>query len=130
MNVILLKISSGYLTVQLTDSTRQRTNESSFLLALSRKNRRRSESYEVYLYYRINVAPEYIKGETIYFGSPRLHQIFESTKNLARYIRLYEEITPIQQQTPLLPWICLNVKISYQCDRKRDLFKSIGLQLN
>ena len=35
----------------------------------------------------------------------------------------------IKQQTPLLPWLCMNVKISYQCDRKRDIFKSIGLQL-
>ena len=27
------------------------------------------------------------------------------------------------------PWIALNVKISYQCDRKKDVFKSIGLSL-
>ena len=37
--------------------------------------------------------PEHIKGETIHFGSPRLHQIFQSTKNLASYIRLYEKST-------------------------------------
>ncbi|HAQ06119.1 MAG TPA: hypothetical protein DCR24_00735, partial [Bacillus bacterium] len=30
---------------------------------------------------------------------------------------------------PLIPWIGLNMKISYQCDRKRDIFQSIGLQL-
>ncbi len=33
------------------------------------------------------------------------------------------------RQTPLYPWLGINVKISYQCDRKRDIFKSIGLQL-
>ncbi|MFZ7945377.1 MULTISPECIES: YqhG family protein [Bacillaceae] len=74
-------------------------------------------------------APENIKGETIHFGSPRLHQIFESTKSLASYIRLYEKHSFHGSQTPLLPWLCMNVKISYQCDRKRDVFKSIGLQL-
>lgn len=74
-------------------------------------------------------APENIKGENIHFGSPRLHQIFESTKNLASYIRLYEQHAHSNRRTPLLPWLCLNVKISYQCDRKRDIFKSIGLQL-
>ncbi|MDR6998724.1 YqhG family protein [Neobacillus niacini] len=74
-------------------------------------------------------APDHIKGETIYFGSPRLHQIFTSTKNLASYIRLYENHSLQNRQTPLLPWLCMNVKISYQCDRKRDIFKSIGLQL-
>lgn len=74
-------------------------------------------------------APENIRGETIHFGSPRLHQIFESTKKLASYIRLYENHRNGERQTPLLPWLCMNVKISYQCDRKRDIFKSIGLQL-
>lgn len=74
-------------------------------------------------------APENIKGENIHFGSPRLHQILESTKNLASYIRLYEQHRHSNRRTPLLPWLCLNVKISYQCDRKRDIFTSIGLQL-
>lgn len=75
------------------------------------------------------LAPEHIKGELIHFGSPRLHQIFESTKKLAGYIRLYENHQIKQQHIPLLPWLGLNVKISYQCDRKRDIFQSIGLQL-
>jgi hypothetical protein len=74
-------------------------------------------------------APDSIKGENIYLGSPRLHQIFQSTKNLAGYIRLYENHSFKNRQIPLLPWLCLNVKISYQCDRKRDIVKSMGLQL-
>ena len=74
-------------------------------------------------------APENMKGEIIHFGSPRLHQIFASTNKLASYIRLYENHQHMQKQTALLPWLCMNVKISYQCDRKRDIFKSIGLQL-
>jgi hypothetical protein len=75
-------------------------------------------------------APENIKGEVIHFGSPRLHQIFASTKNLAGYIRLYENNSSNTGiQTPLIPWLGLNFKISYQCDRKRDIFQSIGLQL-
>lgn len=31
-------------------------------------------------------------GELIHYGSPRLHQIFETTKELGSYIRLYEEV--------------------------------------
>ncbi|RHW41079.1 hypothetical protein D1B31_09035 [Neobacillus notoginsengisoli] len=72
--------------------------------------------------------PEGVKGEKIHFGSPRLHQIFESAKSLARYTRLYQSHVSTRQ-TALLPWLCLNVKVSYQCDRKRDVFKSIGLHL-
>ena len=33
------------------------------------------------------------------------------------------------KQTPLKPWIGLNLKVSYQCDRKKDVFNSIGLNL-
>lgn len=74
--------------------------------------------------------PENVKGEIIHFGSPRLHQIFESTKNLAGYIRLYEN-NPARSgiQTALIPWLAVNLKVSYQCDRKRDVFYSFGLQL-
>lgn len=76
------------------------------------------------------LAPKNIKGESIHFGSPRLHQIFQSTKQLAAYIRLYENrSTGKNEQIPLKPWLGLNIKISFQCDRKKDMFRSIGLQL-
>ncbi|MGA9289913.1 MAG: YqhG family protein, partial [Anaerobacillus sp.] len=69
-------------------------------------------------------------GEFIHFGAPRLHQIFSSTKRLASSIRLYEDISPTdQQQFPLHPWLCLNIKISYQCDRKKHRLLSLGLHL-
>ncbi|WP_050615746.1 YqhG family protein [Bacillus testis] len=74
--------------------------------------------------------PEGVKGETIHFGSPRLHQIFQSTNSLAKYIRLYELPSgQAQQQTPLHPWLAVNVKASFVCDRKKDVLFSIGLHL-
>jgi len=73
---------------------------------------------------------EKLNGERLYFGSPRLHQIFQSTQKRGRYIRLFENIRPSGQQfVPLHPWLCLNVKVSYQCDRKRDFLLSLGLHL-
>jgi hypothetical protein len=70
------------------------------------------------------------QGEFIHFGSPRLHQIFQSTKQLGAYIRLFENATQQQGRfTPLGPWIGLNIKVSYQCDRKKDQLLSIGLHL-
>jgi hypothetical protein len=68
-------------------------------------------------------------GELIHFGSPRLHQIFRSTKKLAPYIRLYEDVKSNHTNIPLDPWLCINTKISYQCDRKKDHFLSLGLHL-
>lgn len=77
-------------------------------------------------------APDDIKGELIHFGSPRLHQIFQSTQELGGFIRLYEQVqvqTQERQMTPLQPWICMNTKISFQCDRKKDVLLSLGLNL-
>ncbi|HET7579754.1 MAG TPA: YqhG family protein [Bacillales bacterium] len=69
-------------------------------------------------------------GEFMHFGSPRLHQIFHSARQLAAYTRLYEDVGDLQSPSvPLEPWLGLNVKISYQCDRKKDLLVSYGLQL-
>jgi len=73
------------------------------------------------------------KGEFIHFGSPRLHQIFQSAKKLASFFRLYEMEDASKKQdtgyTPLYPWLNINVKISYLCDRKKDTLLSLGLHL-
>ncbi|WP_017755754.1 YqhG family protein [Calidifontibacillus oryziterrae] len=74
-------------------------------------------------------APKDIKGETIHLGSPRLQQIFATTKKMAAHIRMYEQATHFGRNTPLQPWLGLNVKISYKCDRKKELFLSLGLNL-
>ncbi|MDD9149278.1 YqhG family protein [Sporolactobacillus sp. CQH2019] len=68
------------------------------------------------------------EGELIYFGSPRLHQIFDAAKKLAPYIRLYQDLPP-QSSSALEPWLGINTKISYTCDLKKDRICSIGLQL-
>ena len=70
------------------------------------------------------------KGEWIHFGSPRLHQIFSVTREMGAFIRLFENAKGNDKQLiPLVPWICLNIKISYLCHLKRDEYRSIGLNL-
>lgn len=69
-------------------------------------------------------------GEFIHLGSPRLHQIFQTAKKTASYIRLYENVKGYETAyLPLVPWLMLNVKISYVSDRKKDRLQSFGLQL-
>src|SRR5690606_29030330 len=72
----------------------------------------------------------YPNGELIHFGSPRLHQILQSAQELGHSIRMYESLnSDINQSEPLQPWLCQNVKISFQSDRKKDLILSLGLNL-
>ncbi|MGG5255077.1 YqhG family protein [Neobacillus sp. SM06] len=125
----ILENTAGYLTVQLTVDLDKELMNRPFYWHYLEKTGGVPNPMKLTFITDQNTVPEHLKGETIYFGSPRLHQIFQSTKKLARFIRLYENNPLFQQQTPLFPWLCLNVKISYQCDRKRDVFKSIGLQL-
>ncbi len=74
--------------------------------------------------------PEEVKGELIHFGSPRLRQLFESTRQLGDCIRLYEDVRATSQHSaPLQPWLMLNTKVSFQCDRKKDVLLSLGLNL-
>lgn len=121
--------AAGYLTVQLTVELDKELMNRPFYWHYLEKTGGVPNPMKLTFITDQDTVPEQVKGEAIYFGSPRLHQIFHSTKNLARFIRLYENTPSLAQQTPLLPWLCLNLKISYQCDRKRDVFKSIGLQL-
>lgn len=70
------------------------------------------------------------QGEFIHFGSPRLHQIFQAAKKTAAFIRLYENMQGTETAyLPLVPWLMLNIKISYAADRKKDYIHSFGLQL-
>lgn len=126
---LILENHPGYLTVQLTIEMDKELMNRPFYWHYLEKTGGVANPMKLTLITNKQAAPENIKGEVIHFGSPRLHQIFASTKNLARYIRLYENHPNGAQQTPLMPWLCMNIKISYQCDRKRDIFKSIGLQL-
>ena len=129
-NCEILDKQSSYMTVQLTIELDKELMNRPFYWHYLEKTGGVPNPMCLTLITDPDKVPENIKGETIHFGSPRLHQIFQSTKNLASYIRLYEKSTTFEnKQTPLRPWIALNVKISYQCDRKKDVFKSIGLSL-
>ncbi|GAB1767468.1 YqhG family protein [Priestia megaterium] len=71
-----------------------------------------------------------VQGERIHFGSPRLHQIFASTQKLGGFIHLYEQVSSAQPTNqPLHPWLALNIKVSYKCDRKKDELLSLGINL-
>jgi Bacterial protein YqhG of unknown function len=120
--------SPGHLTVQLTAEIDKELMNRPFYWHYLEKTGGTPNPMSITLITDSAKAPEGLKGEQIHFGSPRLHQLFESARNLARFIRLYHS-HEAGTHTPLFPWLCLNVKISYQCDRKRDIFKSIGLHL-
>ncbi|WP_152656204.1 YqhG family protein [Oceanobacillus sp. CFH 90083] len=67
-------------------------------------------------------------GEWIHFGSPRLHQIINKLIEKERYTRLFEQVRT-SENTPLYPWLVVNIKISYLGVQHKDEIFSVGLQL-
>ena len=126
----IIEEDDAYLTIQLTiEMDKELMNRPFYWQYLEKTGGIPNPARLTFITDSENV-PDHIKGETIYFGSPRLHQMIESTRKLASYIRLYEDKrTNHNEQTPLFPWLNLNVMISYQCDRKKDIFTSVGLNL-
>lgn len=124
----LIENDKGYMTVQLTVELDKELMNRPFYWHYLEKTGGVPNPMKLTFITDKQQAPDNLQGEIIHFGSPRLHQIFDSTKNLAGFIRLYEK-DQYHEQTALIPWIGINGKVSYQCDRKREVFHSIGLQL-
>lgn len=126
----LIENKNGWLTVRLTVELDKQLMNRPFYWHYLEKTGGTPNPAKLTFITDPQKAPKNLKGEKIHFGSPRLHQIFQSAKKLAGYIRLYEQHrTPSGKGVPLIPWLGLNLKISYQCDRKKDILRSIGLQL-
>lgn len=69
-------------------------------------------------------------GERIHFGSPRLHQLFQVTKEQGAFVQLYEKPEFNQNaQVTLTPWLGVNYKITYSSDRTKEMLYSIGMNL-
>lgn len=82
--------------------------------------------------------PQGMRGESLHFGSARLGQIFSSARRHGQFVCLYEQtsfspaLTPLRNKrsVPLIPWLGLNVKISFICDKKRDVLCYFGINLH
>lgn len=71
-----------------------------------------------------------VKGEVVHMGSPRLHQLFQVTKEMGLFVKMFEQISANQDsQRVLTPWLCLNYKISYHCHQTKEALYSLGINL-
>lgn len=125
----ILENKKGFLHVQLTKEMDKELMNRPFYWHYIEKTGGAPNPMKLALITDQNEAPNE-KGEIIHYGSPRLHQIFQCTKKLAGFIRLYEQSEEKPHgHIPLHPWVCLNVKISYQADHKKEIFGSYGINL-
>lgn len=125
----IIEENNGYFVVQLTNEMDEALMNRPFYWQYLRKTGGTPNPMKLTFITNAQEAPADLKGERVHFGSPRLHQIFAATKKLAAYIRLYEQKKRTEQNVPLQPWLGINLKVSYICDKKKDQIYSLGLHL-
>lgn len=71
-----------------------------------------------------------IKGEVVHFGSPRLSQLFQVTKEMGSFVQMYERAPNLtDKQTILTPWLGVNYKVTYASDQTKEILYSLGINL-
>lgn len=125
----IIEEGTGYFTVQLSVEMDKELMNRPFYWHYLEKTGGEPQPMKLSFITNPNMTPEHIKGEKIHFGSPRLHQIFYTTKKVGGFIRLYEQCHVASGQLPLHPWIGVNLTVSYICDKKKDELYSLGIHL-
>ncbi|WP_299087983.1 YqhG family protein [uncultured Metabacillus sp.] len=125
----IIENEPGHLTVQLTIEMDKELMNRPFYWHYLEKTNGVPNPMKLTLITDQQKAPADLKGEVMHFGAPRLHQIFQTTTKLGSYIRLFEKVNASYGNTPLHPWLGMNIMVSYQCDMKKDKLYSIGLHL-
>ncbi len=72
------------------------------------------------------------RGEHLFFGSPRFTQILHSAQKKGRFVRLYQQPTGWQRDStskPYYPWLAINYRVSYICDKKKEQLRYLGINL-
>lgn len=127
-----------YVSIKLTEQMDKDIGNRPFYWSWVEKMNLPVQPLTLTFFFDAEQRPEDIRGEHIHFGSSRLQQIFQSTRKHGRFVCLYENNTAIQRKTPpssrrstpLTPWLNLNLKISFICDKKRDFMLYLGINLH
>jgi len=121
----ILKNQPNFLSVQLTNEIDKKIMNRPFYWQYIEATGGEPNPSQITLITNRNALDEGIWGEVIHFGSPRLNQIFKANHELGSMVKMYENV----EDYNLVPWLGMNYKISYQCDRTKEMIFSYGINL-
>ena len=128
-NCQILTNQPDYLTVQLTiDMDKKIMNRPYYWQYLEATNGVPCPA-QLTLVTDQNKVDAQVKGEVVNFGSPRLSQLFQVTKELGSFVHLYESIEQKESQSILTPWLGVNYQVSYYSDQTKEMLYSFGINL-
>lgn len=122
----IISDQDGVVTVQLTEKMDRALMNRPFYWHYIKSIGREGDPMKLTLITNPDKRSE--KGEWIHFGSPRLQQIIQHLRDGHQFIKLFQKID-VNQNTPLYPWLMVNVKISYRGKQKKEEIYSLGLHL-
>ncbi|MFJ7733775.1 YqhG family protein [Lysinibacillus sp. NPDC097231] len=118
-----------YLTVQLTVEIDKKIMNRPFYWQYVEATNSEPNPAQVTFITNQTATPGNLYGEIIHFGSPRLNQLFQATRELGAYVQMFEKVDAARGQVILTPWLGVNYKISYCCDRTKEMLYSFGINL-
>lgn len=68
------------------------------------------------------------QAEELRMGSRRLQQIFDVARQRGRFVRMYEH-DPGKSLSSLIPWLNVNYRVAWICDKKKERLVSCGFNL-
>lgn len=128
-NCTILGEEHHYLTVQLTvDIDKRIMNRPFYWQYIEATNSEPNPAQVTFITNQAAMAGN-LFGEAIHYGSPRLNRLFQATRELGAYVQLFEKVDGDMGQVILTPWLGVNFKVSYCCDRTKEMLYSFGINL-
>lgn len=125
----ILENDPNYITVELNPETDKDLGYRPFYWSYIENMRTKPQLLVKRYIFDPAIEQREMGDEYLLFGSYRLRQIFMAAKRRGQFIRLYEEDQMVNGTTALCPWIMMNYKVDYICDKKREQIHSFGYNL-
>ena len=129
-NCPILSTNEHFINVQLTIEMDKRIMNRPFYWKYQESTNLEPNPAQLMLITDKNNLAEDIKGEVVHFGSPRLSQLIQVTREMGSFVQMYEKVmNNTVKQTILTPWLGVNYKISYYSDQTKEILYSLGINL-
>ncbi|ARF13918.1 YqhG family protein [Sporosarcina ureae] len=125
----ILHGNEHYLTVQLTIDMDKRIMNRPFYWRYIESVNETPNPAQLTLITDMQQLHNGMKGEIIHLGSPRLHQLFQVTKEMGQFVKMYEHIEDTSEQLILTPWVGVNYKVSFTSHQTKEMLYSVGINL-
>jgi hypothetical protein len=129
----IIEKSPGHIQVKLPPEVDKDLTNRTYYWSFVERTGVEPETVTMSMIFDPDQIPDGIKGEEVRYGSQRLNQIFQSVQKRGRFVRMFQAgsnpTASLRDSSPYFPWLGVNYKIEYICDKKRDVLVSMGVNL-